>query len=59
MLSKISESGKDLIKQMLAYDPSERITAFDALKHPYFSEDPKPEVFRIEQWNIKSDGEDE
>lgn len=27
----------DILKQMLAYDPKERITAVDALKHPYFT----------------------
>jgi renal tumor antigen len=26
----------DLIEQLLKYDPDERITASDALKHPYF-----------------------
>ena len=32
----------DLIKQLLAYDPSKRITAKYALKHPFFDEHPKP-----------------
>ena len=27
----------DLLKQMLAYDPNERITARKALEHPYFN----------------------
>jgi len=28
----------DLLEKLLKFDPSERITAADALKHPYFSE---------------------
>ncbi|KAG0048827.1 Dual specificity protein kinase clk3 [Gryganskiella cystojenkinii] len=28
---------RDLLRQLLAYDPEERITAAHALKHPYFS----------------------
>lgn len=29
---------RDLLKQLLAYDPNERISAENALKHEYFSE---------------------
>merc|ERR1712154_724056 len=32
----------DLIKQLLAYDPSKRITAENAIKHPFFKEMPLP-----------------
>lgn len=32
----------DLLKRMLCYDPSKRITAADALKHPLFHEKPSP-----------------
>ncbi|CAG8680007.1 27058_t:CDS:2 [Dentiscutata erythropus] len=32
----ISNEAKDLINKMLTYKPSERITAHDALKHPWF-----------------------
>ena len=35
---KISESAIDLIKGMLAWDPSRRLTAAEALEHPYFRE---------------------
>jgi serine/threonine protein kinase len=28
---------KDLLSQLLTYDPEKRITATQALKHPYFS----------------------
>ena len=31
----VSEEAKSLIKQMLSYDPSQRINAQDALKHPW------------------------
>eukprot|EP01083_Nonionella_stella_P050129 133437_1 len=32
----------DLMKQLLAYDPSKRITATNAIKHPFFKEIPLP-----------------
>lgn len=32
----------DLLSRMLHYNPNERITAEDALKHPYFDAQPKP-----------------
>ncbi|KIP12597.1 hypothetical protein PHLGIDRAFT_98042 [Phlebiopsis gigantea 11061_1 CR5-6] len=38
----ISTAGLDLLSQLLTYDPEERITAAEALKHPYFSESPYP-----------------
>ena len=31
----ISAEGKDLIKKLLTYDPSDRISAADAIKHPW------------------------
>lgn len=34
-----SEESKDLIKRMLVVDPSKRITAEEALKHPWFNLD--------------------
>ena len=33
----LSSNAKDLIKQLLKYNPSERITARNALKHPWFN----------------------
>lgn len=33
----VSEEAKDVIMQMLAYEPSERITASKALRHPFFA----------------------
>jgi cell division cycle 2-like protein len=41
-LPMLSDSGFQLIKSMFVYDPSRRISAADALKHPYFSEPPLP-----------------
>ena len=38
----ISETGRDLLKQMLTYNPNFRITANAALSHPWFSEMPLP-----------------
>ncbi|CAN1824721.1 Calcium-dependent protein kinase 29 [Linum perenne] len=35
---KISDSAKDLIRKMLARDPSKRITAAQALEHPWLKE---------------------
>ena len=34
----LCNQGKDLLKKMLCYNPEERITARDALKHPYFDD---------------------
>ncbi|KAF9906737.1 hypothetical protein EC991_000330 [Linnemannia zychae] len=41
-LPYLTENGLDLMSKMLTYDPARRITAEDALKHPYFSEAPPP-----------------
>merc|ERR1711920_405776 len=32
----------DLLEQMLAFDPNKRPSCTEALKHPYFQNDPKP-----------------
>lgn len=37
----LSDLGFDLLEKMLTYDPAARISAVDALKHPYFEEFPK------------------
>ena len=38
MLPHCSQDCVDLIYQMCAYDPDERITAKQGLRHPYFKE---------------------
>ena len=34
----ISDAGLDLLQKLLEYDPTKRISARQALLHPYFSE---------------------
>ncbi|KAJ2999523.1 hypothetical protein HDV02_002670 [Globomyces sp. JEL0801] len=38
----LSPNGIDLMKQLLIYDPEERISAAEALQHPFFTENPLP-----------------
>lgn len=38
LLPGVSEEGIDLIERLLAYDPDERLTAREALRHPFFRE---------------------
>uniref|UniRef100_A0A1I7XU81 cyclin-dependent kinase n=1 Tax=Heterorhabditis bacteriophora TaxID=37862 RepID=A0A1I7XU81_HETBA len=38
----INETGFKLLNKFLTYDPERRITAAEALKHPWFTEDPQP-----------------
>ena len=39
----LSDLGLDLLQKMMLYDPQQRITAEEALKHPWFKELPLPE----------------
>jgi cyclin-dependent kinase 8/11 len=39
-----SDYGFQLLSQMLDYDPSRRITADEALQHPYFMDEPRPSL---------------
>ncbi|KZO93054.1 Pkinase-domain-containing protein [Calocera viscosa TUFC12733] len=38
----VTEAGIDLLSRFLTYDPEMRITAEEAMNHPYFSESPLP-----------------
>lgn len=38
----LSKEGIDLLQNMLHLDPNKRISAQDALNHPYFKIDPQP-----------------
>ncbi|VVC27767.1 Hypothetical protein CINCED_3A014110 [Cinara cedri] len=53
----LTDIGYDLLRKMLTYNPSTRVTAEDALKHKYFSEMPlaiDPAMFPT--WPAKSEG---
>lgn len=47
-----SKSGLNLLTSMLEYDPKRRITAEEALDHPYFKEEPLPVMnpFEVNQY---------
>jgi cell division cycle 2-like protein len=38
----LSNNGLDLMRSFLCYNPEERITAEEAMKHPFFTEQPLP-----------------
>ncbi|KAA6311744.1 MAG: hypothetical protein EZS28_056062, partial [Streblomastix strix] len=42
IFSRLTNSGYDLLLRMLTLCPERRITAEEALKHPYFDEQPLP-----------------
>ncbi|KAJ0401081.1 hypothetical protein P43SY_005686 [Pythium insidiosum] len=42
-LHSLSPKGLDLLTRMLTYDPAQRITAREALEHPFFREKPFPQ----------------
>ncbi len=37
----LSDVGLDLLQKLMTYDPAKRITAEEALKHPWFREEPR------------------
>ncbi|ORZ18791.1 kinase-like domain-containing protein [Absidia repens] len=54
----LTEAGMDLMMKLLCYDPEQRITAEQALKHPYFSESPLPkDPALFPSWPSKGSGE--
>jgi len=46
-LPRLNQSGFDLINSMLFFDPLQRISAQDALNHPFFLETPYPETPKL------------
>jgi calcium/calmodulin-dependent protein kinase I len=61
----VSEEAKDLVRKCLTVDPKKRVTARDALKHKWFSEDLRGRMVRLEtkerltQWNLRRKEENE
>ena len=43
----LSEAGLDLMLKMLTLDPNQRLSASEALKHPYFREEPPPKPHHL------------
>lgn len=52
----LSEDGLELLERLLTYDPTKRITAAEALKHPWFMEEPLPK--RPEEMQVFPDTND-
>ncbi|CAL4969109.1 unnamed protein product [Urochloa decumbens] len=42
VLPELSQAGREVLAALLRFDPEERLTAADALKHRWFTEDAKP-----------------
>ncbi|KAL1916510.1 uncharacterized protein VTP21DRAFT_5701 [Calcarisporiella thermophila] len=54
----LTNKGLDLLSGLLTYDPEKRMTAEEALKHPYFSEPPLPkDPSLFPTWPSKASGE--
>ncbi|KAJ1679283.1 hypothetical protein EV182_002368 [Spiromyces aspiralis] len=54
----LTNLGVDLLSRLLKCDPSQRITAEEALRHPYFDEGPLPkDPLMFPTWPAKSSGD--
>ncbi|XP_050304838.1 serine/threonine-protein kinase PITSLRE isoform X2 [Anthonomus grandis grandis] len=54
--SSLSEIGLGMLLKFLTYDPQQRVTAEEALKHPYFTEPPLPiDPAMFPTWPAKSE----
>ncbi|KXS16085.1 Pkinase-domain-containing protein [Gonapodya prolifera JEL478] len=54
----LTQLGLDLLSAMLAYDPGRRITAEEAMRHPWFEEDPLPkDPSQFPTWPSVASGE--
>ena len=51
---KLDEQGIDLLQKMFEYDPAKRITAMDALQHPYFDSMDKAAVDALERESMRT-----
>lgn len=49
---RLDDKGIDLMQKMLDYDPAKRITAKDALDHPYFDDLEKAPIDAMENPNL-------
>ncbi|KAM9986215.1 hypothetical protein ACTFIY_010650 [Dictyostelium cf. discoideum] len=47
LVPTISDTAFDLLNQLLTYDPTKRITASDAIQHPFFYENPFPQSIEM------------
>jgi cell division cycle 2-like protein len=55
--SRLSDKGLDLLQKLLTYNPEKRITAKEALCHPYFEESPlMKDTELMPTWPSRSDG---
>jgi cell division cycle 2-like protein len=54
----LTEAAFDLLNRFLTYDPAKRITAAEALRHPYFMENPPPKDSDLmPTWPSTNDGQ--